>query len=121
MQFTKKLQQTSLVVRFLVNPHPFIYFVGNWHFVRYLYLVRVFTLFRLYITFLSRWYINAGAIFVWKNMAFYIKIWTFTYFAIKCHTFMADPLSCGAIKKCKKNCIDNIDWFLLYLKCAKTH
>ena len=91
MQFTKKLQQTSLVVRFLVNPHPFIYFVGNWHFVRYWYLVRVFTPFRLYI--------NAGAIFVCKNKAFYIKIWTFTYFAIKCHTFMADPLSCGAIRK----------------------
>ena len=37
---------------------------------------------------LSRGSINAGAIFVWQNMAFYIKIWTFTYFAIKCHTFM---------------------------------
>lgn len=90
MQFTKKLQQTSLVVRFLVNPHPFIYFVGNWHFVRYLYLVRVFTLFRLYI--------RAGAIFLWQNMEFYIKVWIFPYYDVKKHIFMVDPLSCGAIK-----------------------
>lgn len=29
-----------------------------------------------------------GSIFLWQNMAFYIKVWNFTYFAIKCHTFM---------------------------------
>ena len=40
-------------------------------------------------------------------MAFYIKIWTFTYLAIKCHIFMADPLSCCAVKKREKP-IDNI-------------
>ncbi len=54
-------------------------------------------------------------------MEFYIKVWIFPYYDVKKHIFMVDPLSCGAIRKCKKNCIDNIDWFLLYLKCAKTH
>lgn len=54
-------------------------------------------------------------------MEFYIKVWIFPYYDVKKHIFMVDPLSCGAIRKCKKNCIDNIDWFLLYLKCVKTH
>ena len=67
----------------------------------------VFTLFRLYITSLSRWYINAGAIFVCKNKAFYIKIWTFPYYDVKKHIFMVDPLSCGAIRNVQKP-IDNI-------------
>lgn len=65
-----------------------------------------------------------GSIFLWQNMAFCIKVCNPTYFAIKVHTFMAVPLSCGAIRKCKKtsliilvclgilkigkNCIDNI-------------
>ena len=36
-------------------------------------------------------------------MAFYIKVCNPTYFDIKVHTFMAVPLSCGAIKKIGKN------------------
>lgn len=32
---------------------------------------------------LSRWYINAGAIFLWKNMEFYIKVWIFPYYDVK--------------------------------------
>jgi hypothetical protein len=51
---------------------------------------------------LSRGSINAGAIFLWKTMAFYIKVCNPTYFDIKIHTFVAVPLSCGAIRKCKK-------------------
>ena len=69
--------------------------------------MRVFTLFRLYITSLSRWYINAGAIFLWKNMEFYIKVWIFPYYDVKKHIFMVDPLSCGAIRNVQKP-IDNI-------------
>ena len=48
---------------------------------------------------LYRWYINAGGIFVWQNMVFYIKVWNFTYYDVKGHIFMVDPLSCGAIRK----------------------
>ena len=51
---------------------------------------------------LSRWYINAGGIFVWKNMAFYSKVWSFPYFYIKVHAFMADPLSSVAIGTVQK-------------------
>ena len=51
---------------------------------------------------LSRGYINAGGVFVWKNMAFYIKVWSFLYFYIKVHTFMADPLSSVAIGTVQK-------------------
>lgn len=63
---------------------------------------------------LSRGSINAGAIFLWQTMAFYIKVCNPTYFDIKIHTFMAVPLSCGAIRKCKKNFIDNIGLSLIY-------
>ena len=48
---------------------------------------------------LSRGSINAGAIFLWQNMAFCIKVCNPTYFDIKVHTFMVYPLSCGAIRK----------------------
>lgn len=48
---------------------------------------------------LSRWYINAGAIFLWKNMEFYIKVWIFPYYDVKKHIFMVDPLSSVAIRK----------------------
>lgn len=51
---------------------------------------------------LSRGYINAGAIFVWENMAFYIKVWTFPYYDVKVHIFMVDPLSSVAIGNVQK-------------------
>jgi hypothetical protein len=51
---------------------------------------------------LSRGSINAGAIFVWENMAFYIKVWNFPYYDIKVHIFMVDPLSSVAIGNVQK-------------------
>ena len=71
---------------------------------------------------LSRWYITrisissvdyVGGIVVWKNMAFYIKVWDFPYFAIKVHIFMDDLLSRVSVIRIGKKPIDNIsrDWY----------
>lgn len=51
---------------------------------------------------LSRGSINAGAIFLWQTMAFYIKVWNFTYFAIKWHTFMLIHYLVGQLENREK-------------------
>lgn len=58
-----------------------------------------------------------GSIFLWQNMAFYIKVCNPTYFDIKVHTFMAVLYLVG-ILKCAKNFIDNISrsWYTKNVK-----